>query len=371
MSEDKHHGIAVRILRWFEGERSGPFEMELNPTDRCNQKCITCYCRGKSHYEADRELPDEVYRTLATELPRLGVRQVQIVGGGEALIRGELVVEMMVAIKEAGGGGFLNTNGTLFREEWIRKLVEIEWDEITMSLDGPNPEINDTLRGLKGSFEKTVRAIREFTRLKKAMNRTRPVINVSPVLSNRNCSRIEEMARLVVDIGADTLTYQPLLVPNSDEGKLLMVSEENKQRYLRELEPVKKWMESQGVSTNLDEFSEQVIDHSNEMGEVLADDVEKIALDDPILKIPCYLPWSFIKICAHGSVTPCPMMPSDAIDMHLGDRPLEEIWLSAPFEEVREHLASGELLSYCRNCCGINVFHTQIIREKVMELKGR
>ena len=56
--------------------------------------------------------------------------------------------------KELQMEGILTTNGTLLNRELANTLLNIGWDEVHFSIDGPNAEIHDALRGRKGAFKK-------------------------------------------------------------------------------------------------------------------------------------------------------------------------------------------------------------------------
>lgn len=96
-------------------------------------------------------------KAFIRDLAEFGV-PVILFSGGEPLIREDLF-ELAQYAREQGLNIALSTNGTLITVEAARKLKEIGFGEVGISLDGMET-INDTFRGQKGAFEDALRGIR-------------------------------------------------------------------------------------------------------------------------------------------------------------------------------------------------------------------
>ena len=60
--------IAKRILEWKNGEKIGPFEVQFNPTNRCNLKCKFCWLRDFDKSGANyEELSMKKYKEMINE----------------------------------------------------------------------------------------------------------------------------------------------------------------------------------------------------------------------------------------------------------------------------------------------------------------
>jgi len=142
-----------RLAMWAHGKKAPPLTLELNITNRCNLRCRMCWLRfAKPNYE---EMKDEELVRIIDEAITLGIKEFRFPGSGEPLMRKKILFELMEKVKEGKGNGLLISNGTLFSEEDVKKLVEMEWDVLTISLDGPSPKINDYIRGVEGSFKRS------------------------------------------------------------------------------------------------------------------------------------------------------------------------------------------------------------------------
>ena len=105
-------------------------------------------------------MPKEQIFKLLHESLELGVKEYYFTGG-EPFMHPSLV-EILERTLELGPATVL-TNGTLFKEEVVRKLAIAEARsvyslEVRISIDGYSPVMNDPIRG-KGTFEKAISGV--------------------------------------------------------------------------------------------------------------------------------------------------------------------------------------------------------------------
>ncbi|MBN2054399.1 radical SAM protein, partial [bacterium] len=214
MTRDDHI-LLDRLVGWAAGEVQPPFRMEINPTEVCNLDCV--FCKRRVLGTAPRvEVPDERLLDIVAQAARAGVRQWRIVGGGEPMAR-PVTVEVMTAIKAFEMTGYMITNGTLFSDDTVERLVAAGWDNITISLDGPEAEVHDTLRGVSGAFGRVLRVLESFNRAKDRHNSVKPYISLHLVLCSANYNRLDDMLKLAAGHRIGYLFVQPLNIYH-DEG---------------------------------------------------------------------------------------------------------------------------------------------------------
>src|SRR6516162_5618354 len=190
-----------RLLRWDSGERPGPGPTKITvfPTNICNLDCVHCWQRWGDYDKTYRtEVPDERLLRLVDEAAEMGVRVWYFVGGGEPMGRGKLVMQMCRKIREYGMNGTLHTNGTLFRRGMLENLVDMQWSEVNVSLDGPNAEINDRIR--TGGFTKATEAVRRLSALKRTQNVRLPEIRLVVTVTNLTFDKITDFVDLAHDL---------------------------------------------------------------------------------------------------------------------------------------------------------------------------
>ncbi|RLC84049.1 MAG: hypothetical protein DRJ03_15370 [Chloroflexi bacterium] len=96
----------------------------------------------------------------AQKLIHSGIKS--ITSTGESLYLGQTTFLPLAGMTKTHGlkvGIF--TNGILINERLAGDLVGC-MDEVAISLDGPTEEVNDEIRGIKGSFKRTINGIMEL-----------------------------------------------------------------------------------------------------------------------------------------------------------------------------------------------------------------
>ena len=135
--------------------RSHPVHAVWEITLACNLKCMHCGSRaGKAR---PSELSTEECLEVVRQLARLRVREVTIIGG-EAFLRRDWL-DIIRAISDCGMFPSLQSGGLALNEERIRAAKDAGLRACGISLDG-SPELHDRLRGVKGSYEHAMRALR-------------------------------------------------------------------------------------------------------------------------------------------------------------------------------------------------------------------
>ncbi|HVP90315.1 MAG TPA: radical SAM protein [Terriglobales bacterium] len=171
----------------------------LHITDRCNLSCPHCYY--SSSPAGSRDLPGSKVLDLLKECADLGGTSATI-SGGEPLLHPDLRRILPAACEKLNVQ--LLTNGTLIDEEWAAYLSDLPLS-IQVSLDGPNREVHDAVRG-RGTFDRTRRAI---DRLQEAGLGDRLVLATTIVKAN--IAHLDEMIAFARALQIPLIRFLPLL----------------------------------------------------------------------------------------------------------------------------------------------------------------
>lgn len=139
------------ILKHFPPFR----QVEIQLTFECNLRCIHCSAANFSPPKDILTLSD--YRNIAEQCKRHKVPMVSFTGG-EPLF-GTRLEEIISLFDTKSTLMSCTTNGTLLTEERARRLKSMGLDSFVISLDGPDPETNDPIRG-KGTYNKVMESIK-------------------------------------------------------------------------------------------------------------------------------------------------------------------------------------------------------------------
>jgi len=166
------------------------FWFEVTP--RCNLRCIHCY------NESGPELPHIIYdkEKMIKIMQRMydyGCKNIHFIGG-EPLILGELLGELIICARKIGFN-FIEvfSNLTLLN----RRMLDIFVDNnisIATSIYGPNGAIHDMITKQPGSFDKTIKAVKQI--LNAGMN-----IRTSTIKMKQNAEYIEDTNTFLKKLG--------------------------------------------------------------------------------------------------------------------------------------------------------------------------
>lgn len=373
-----------RIRKWVDGGEAPPKSIELIPTDRCNSKCLTCWMRGVPEKELNarfkQEMSDKRLLRLVDEAAELGVYEFALVGGGEPIAR-PITFKLMKRIREHGMHGDLVTNGTLFTEEQIEELVRMGWDRIKFSVDGTNPEVYDTLRGLLGGFECLKKNMLLLKQVKEKYGSSVPKIQFNVVISKRNYLQFLDIVEFAREVGCEEIGLLPMTIFSDDMKKLKL--DDNETRVFQEqIRKAMKRIEKYGISSNMHEFlDKRMIQDTNEMDKVMLDEAMTNKDQAQLMRVfedrqrnfqhlPCYMPWHHLTVLANGNIAPCFMEYVWNTKTTLKDHSLRELWYGPYFERFRKQLETRRLWNDCATCCVWRVFENREIRKSLQEQSG-
>ncbi|MCI1654153.1 MAG: radical SAM protein [Lachnospiraceae bacterium] len=137
---------------------TGPYQLSLDITNRCNLRCLHCYNSSGENCVMNNELSDKEVRKFVDSLLPMKLLNLCFCGG-ETLLRKELIYECVRILSNGGIRTALVSNGTLATEEVIHNLYVAGLKSIQFSIDGCCEETHDRLRNKKGVFEKVIKAL--------------------------------------------------------------------------------------------------------------------------------------------------------------------------------------------------------------------
>mgnify|MGYP001770694413 FL=1 len=174
-----------------------PVDATLYLTRACNLRCTTCYV------SASTPLPNELNASewikVVDKLSELGVRYLYLLGGEPLLLLNRGLLDIIRRGKENGMIVSLSTNGTLVSEEAAIKLRDSGVDQVQVSLDGPNPVVNDAIRG-HGSFRKAINAV-------KRLENAGVAVTLSYTVTIINADYVKDFVKLAVDLNVPVVAF--------------------------------------------------------------------------------------------------------------------------------------------------------------------
>jgi len=183
-------------------------------TNKCNLNCI--HCSSECSMDSNlNELTTEEALALCQQIPELNVERVTITGG-EPLVRPDWMT-IMARLSQLNIKFNLVTNGTLINEKTLEKLLIVNPQSVGVSLDGGTADMHDYIRGKKGSFDKTLKAVNML--LEAGIYTT-----VNTTLQRINIHHLELIKEIVLLYGIDAWKIQ-MAYPHGRMDKRVLITE--------------------------------------------------------------------------------------------------------------------------------------------------
>ena len=328
--------------------------LELYPTLKCNLDCGFCDTTER-HRKPVNELSLERSLELIDEAANMGVKRVFVLGGGEPLLARHKTPAILRKIKELGLEGILTTNGVLLDRPLREQFLETGFDEIHFSIDGPNAEIHDYLRGVKGAFKKTISNICALNVQKKQRGLEHPRIALHFVMTKHNYSCLSDMLHLASALGAFRVDFDALIA-YQEEQKAFDLSPEQKEAVPALAAEALKLADKLGIQTTLEGFLKT---ENLSRGERTFEPIEEAATG--LKGAPCLKAWHYLVVQADGLTSPCCVLAGEGESV--AEQSLEDLWRDSPFlNKVREGMLNGKPLPRCTECSANILAHEAVIR---------
>jgi len=98
----------------------------------------------------------------------------------------------------------VNSNGWFIDEDTAKRIKESNIHHVRVSIDGATPDTHDSIRGVRGSFKRAIRAIELLKKYEIA------VVSVSPTIMQENFSEVPSIIDLASKYGASEIQFVQL-----------------------------------------------------------------------------------------------------------------------------------------------------------------
>jgi radical SAM protein with 4Fe4S-binding SPASM domain len=340
--------------------KSIPHVISWNLTKTCNLECSHCYLLAdNTQTTLDQYIPssgeakgtgiffnkkdacpsdeldtDAAFKVI-NDIAEINPNIILILTGGEPLLRRDI----FDLSRHASGKGMmvlLGTNACLINDDVAKRLKDSGVSGIGISLDSMRPDVHDSIRGLKGSWEKAIEGMR-------ACKRNGLEIQIQTTVFKKNYDEIPDVVAFANEMGAKVFNLFFLvctgrgqditdITSKQYEDALKQIYKLNKQYEGRMLVSAKCAPHYRRIAYEMDPESALVKYYSG----------------------GCPAGTNYCRITPDGNVTPCPYMDSSC--GNLREKSFGEIWRdSSILQELRESNLKGrcgecEFESMCKGC---------------------
>ena len=174
-----------------------PITLQFELTGACNLACKHCYNRSG---DADRETlmtPDK-WCELARHIVNDGGIFQCIISGGEPLLLGNRLFDIMDILHDDGTSFVVITNSLLLTKDKVKRFAKYRFFWFQISIDGATAAVHDKFRGVNGSFDKAVNGALEIS------DAGIPLV-IAHTVTPENISQVEDMVNLSYQLGANSI----------------------------------------------------------------------------------------------------------------------------------------------------------------------
>jgi len=316
---------------------TGPTLIQLDITNRCNNNCIACWTGSPfldkteiSQKWRKQELPFKMVKELIDELVYMGTRRIYFAGGGEPFMHPD-IMRIIEHAKKKNLECHMNTNFTLIDKEIAKKLIDLNFDHINVSLWSGTPEIYAKTHPNK--TEKTFYQIKEMLTLISKHKRVMhlPHINMYNVVFNMNYDEVDKMVELAFNVQADSVQFVPM-DPIRGKTDHLLLNDEEKEVVKTKLKGVKERLLDDNpinkAGSNL-----FICEYEQFLRRISSKDASKGEYESLVDSVPCHVGWGFARVTADGNVNPC--LKSNTSVGNIYKQNFREIWNGKMQNEFR------------------------------------
>lgn len=296
------------------GAWGAPLVAHLGTTLACNFACNHCY--SSSGKRAADELTFAEIQGVVDQLAEMGCQKL-VLGGGEPFLRDDLPAIIRYADTKAVDC-FVHTNGSKLTPKMLAELNDCPPAALAVSLDGPDAETNDAIRGAH-AFE---RAMKGIATLRKSYA---PGFNLSVTITPKNALLAPKMVELAHAHGAKVLLLRPAYPAGEAMLEPGLVCDRD--TFAKAIDLARVRAAELGVTVDAPHPHEQGVPDFEGFGCVAARVVLGI---DP-----------------RGNVTPCLNLPDSFLAGNVRKAPLLKLWRGGrPFVAVRAQTPNDQ----CQRC---------------------
>ena len=186
--------------------KRAPAYVGWDVTFRCNSRCSYCLSWKLGLENKEKELTTQESLDVIRQLGKLKTWMLSFTGG-EPLLRKDIFLLIKEAKKRRIGTN-LNTNG-FFLEEKAEEIIDSGLDTLTVSVESHDPEVHDSIRNCKNSFNRLEKGIKKLNKLRKEKKTHKPFIMIRANVSKANYKELEKYFEYWKD-KVDDIKLQPI-----------------------------------------------------------------------------------------------------------------------------------------------------------------
>ena len=306
------------------GKQFVPYQVVWEITLKCNLKCI--HCGSSAGRKRPEELSTKEAMKLCKDLAEIGSKQACLMGG-EPFLRKDWY-QLGKEIKDLGMDLLMISNGYAVDRDILSKLSRLEIYGLSFSLDGAESSTHDYIRGVKGSFDRVIKAI--------SMSREYDLpITVITTVNRLNLKDLPRLRDFLIN--RDIAWQIQVAMPQGRFSRDLLISKEEFYAlglFIANLRRKYSVKELPVIGAHCFGYFSKYIPHLGLSKQWAG----------------CQAGLSILSIKSNGDIIGCLTLPDDFIEGNIRNRSVIEIWESEDSFAYNRKFKEDTLGENCRKC---------------------
>lgn len=183
------------------------FNLMIEPTNRCNLRCPTCFSHQDGRVK--RDIPLNKFKKIIDTNINL-IMNISLYNYGEPLLNKDIYQMIFYAKKKSVRFIKMTTNGMFLNRDAIKNLLKSGLDYLSISLDGATENVYSKFR-IGGNFEKIISNIKNLVNMRNLLNNNLK-IEIQFIIMRHNEHQIKLIEELSRKLKVDILRLKKLLV---------------------------------------------------------------------------------------------------------------------------------------------------------------
>lgn len=313
-----------------------PRTIQIDWTDRCNVDCF--FCSQAEIRKGGGELAPEVLEKCFAEMDALGVRTLNVAGGGDPLFHRQIGAILESIRSHRFRIGTITTNGVLARGRIAEILLDVVREQISVSLNSLGADDYATvMQTTPRNYDRVLENVRGLVSERASRGASGPVIAIQFLVHDGTAGQLPRMFELARELGVDRVAFNPLfsfdsrsrgLVAKPDEflADVAALFRDDREGMIADVRTIDPRLNARIARLRFDAAPDRYPTSA----------VQKRNFD--ALQSFCALPWFNFHVKANGAVYPCCalLFPGFRPFGNVLEQSIREIWEGDAYRRFRQ-----------------------------------
>lgn len=204
-----------------------PLTLQFELTTHCNVFCKHCYNNsGIANDTPDRMTSDQWKKFAQYLVSKGGVFQC-VISGGEPLLLGDDLFDIMDILHDDGTSFLVISNAFLLTQEKVRRFAKYRYKWFQISIDGANATWHDSFRQRQGSWNRAIDGAY-------MVSKEGIPLTIAHSVTPGNLAQVEQMCKLAYELGAGSIILGEVNPSGRSANSMELVLNHDQKNYLYE-----------------------------------------------------------------------------------------------------------------------------------------